>query len=171
MGEPQVACTQPGTDNGSFGFHGAPVPSSRCGVPSLSRSGTRRITAWFYRYTSFNRFLRLHFRCPHHQMSLSLKNRSLIMSPRRQQQPGDRETKAPVKGGSSKNRERHLEDTRHHPLVHPLPHPKHKTLKKAPLPPRHTPHSHPHGEELPDHTNPPSPIKPSKKVTRTGAKP
>jgi hypothetical protein len=24
---------------------------------------------------------------------------------------------------------------------------------------------------LPDHTNPPSPIKPSKKVTRTGAKP
>ncbi|MCX6690016.1 MAG: hypothetical protein NTZ39_10070 [Methanoregula sp.] len=93
------------------------------------------------------------------------------MSPRHAKPKGDSEPEAPVKGGSSKNREQHLEDARHHPLVYPLPHPKHKTIKKPTLPPKHTPHSHPHGDELPAHTNPPSPIKPSKKVTKTGAKP
>ena len=93
------------------------------------------------------------------------------MSPRHSNTKTDDVPEAPVKGGSSKNREQHREDARHHPLVHPLPHPKHKTIKKPPLPPRHTPHSHLHGEELPDHTNPPGPIKPSKKLTQTGAKP
>jgi len=93
------------------------------------------------------------------------------MPPRDPHQPENRETNTPVKGGSSKNRERHLGDNQHHPLDHPLPHPKHKTIKKAALPPKHTPHSHPHGDELPAHTNPPGPIKPSKKTTRTGAKP
>jgi hypothetical protein len=33
---------------------------------------------------------------------------------------------------------------------------------------RHDAHSHPHGDELPAHTNPPSTIKPSKKMTKTG---
>jgi hypothetical protein len=33
---------------------------------------------------------------------------------------------------------------------------------------RHDTHSHPHGDELPAHTNPPGPIKPSKKMTKTG---
>ena len=76
-----------------------------------------------------------------------------------------------LKTGPSKNRERHLEDARHHPSEHPLPHPPHKTLKKPVLPHKHTPHSHPHGDELPPHTNPPGPIKPSKKMTKTGSKP
>ncbi|MGD0080127.1 MAG: hypothetical protein ABSB80_05715 [Methanoregula sp.] len=92
------------------------------------------------------------------------------MSPR-QQPPPEKTRKGVVpKTGPSKDRERQLEDARHHPLDHPLPHPAHKTLKKPPLPPKHTPHSHPHGDELPAHTNPPGPIKPSKKVTRTGSK-
>jgi len=92
------------------------------------------------------------------------------MPPRDPHQPENRGEKSPVKGGSSKNRERHLDDNQHHPSVHPLPHPKKKPIKKAVLPPKHTPHSHLHGDELPDHTNPPGPIKPSKKMTKTGAK-
>ena len=93
------------------------------------------------------------------------------MSPRRAQQPEKSGTTPRLKAGPSKNRERHLEDARHHPSDHPLPHPPHKTIKKPVLPPKHTPHSHPHGDELPPHTNPPGPIKPSKKITKTGARP
>jgi hypothetical protein len=68
------------------------------------------------------------------------------------------------------DRKRHLEDTRHHPEENPLPHTKHKAIPKPSLPPRHTAHTRPHGDDLPAHTNPPGPIKPSKKVTKTGAR-
>jgi hypothetical protein len=68
------------------------------------------------------------------------------------------------------DRDRHLEDAKHHPLDHPLPHPPHKTLKKPALPKKHTPHTRPHEEALGPHTDKPGPIKPAKKVTRTGAK-
>jgi hypothetical protein len=102
---------------------------------------------------------------------LYLTKRLLIMSPRRAQQPEKTGTTPRLKAGPSKNRERHLEDARHHPSDHPLPHPPHKSIKKPVLPPKHTPHSHPHGDELPPHTNPPGPIKPSKKMTKTGSRP
>lgn len=92
------------------------------------------------------------------------------MSPRHASPKANPGTDSPLKTGPSKNRARHLEDARHHPAEHPLPHPPHKTIKKPALPPKHTPHSHPHGDELPAHTNPPGPIKPSKKTTRTGSK-
>jgi len=92
------------------------------------------------------------------------------MSPRRAQQPEKTGTTPRLKAGPSKNRERHLEDARHHPSDHPLPHPPHKSIKKPVLPPKHTPHSHPHGDELPSHTNAPGPIKPSKKMTKTGSR-
>jgi hypothetical protein len=92
------------------------------------------------------------------------------MSPRQASPKKSSEKKSIVKAGPSKDRERHLEDARHHPAENPLPHSKHKTIPKSALPQRHTPHSHPHGEELPAHTNPPGPIKPSKKVTKTGTR-
>ena len=78
--------------------------------------------------------------------------------------------KTVLKAGPSMDRERHLEDARHHPVNNPLPHKEHKAVPKPALPPRHTPHTHPHGDELPAHTNPPGPIKPSKKVSKTGRK-
>jgi hypothetical protein len=92
------------------------------------------------------------------------------MSPRIASPKKKGEKKTAVKAGPSKDRERHLEDARHHPTEKPLPHEKHKTLPKPTLPPRHTTHSHPHGDQLPAHTNPPGPIKPSKKLTKTGAR-
>jgi hypothetical protein len=101
---------------------------------------------------------------------LYLTKRLLFMSPRRAQAPEKSGTTPRLKAGPSKNRERHLEDTRHHPSDHPLPHSPHKTIKKPVLPPKHTPHSHPHGDELPPHTNPPGPIKPSKKMTKSGSR-
>jgi hypothetical protein len=53
-------------------------------------------------------------------------------------------------------------------MANPLPHPPHHPVKKPALAPRHETHTHPHWDELPAHTNPPSPIKPSKKLTKTG---
>jgi hypothetical protein len=90
------------------------------------------------------------------------------MSPR-QASPKKNIVKKTVKAGPSMDRDRHLDDARHHPVENPLPHKKHKAIPKPALPPRHTPHSNPHGDELPAHTNPPGPIKPSKKMTKTGA--
>jgi hypothetical protein len=92
------------------------------------------------------------------------------MSARHSSPPGRDKEKTVVKTGPSKDRERHLEDARHHAMDNPLPHKEHKSIRKPALPPRHTPHTHPHGDELPAHTNPPGPIKPSKKVTKTGAR-
>jgi hypothetical protein len=66
------------------------------------------------------------------------------------------------------DKERHIEEEKHHDLdpIHPG-HIHHPQVRPA-LPPRHDTHTHPHGDELPAHTNPPGPIKPSKKLTRTG---
>jgi hypothetical protein len=50
----------------------------------------------------------------------------------------------------------------------PYPHAAHNPQAKAALPPRHDAHFHPHGDELPPPANPPSTIKPSKKITKTG---
>jgi hypothetical protein len=85
--------------------------------------------------------------------------------------PKEKATKTPaVKAGPSMDRDRHLEDAKHHPLDHPLPHPPHKTLKKPELPKKHTTHTHPHEEALGPHTDKPGPIKPAKRVTQSGAK-
>jgi len=92
------------------------------------------------------------------------------MSPRQSTPKDTSDLNVPVKTGPGQDRDRQLEDARHHPAAHPLPHPEHKPIKKPALPAKHTPHSHPHGDDLPAHTNPPSPIKPAKKITRTGAK-
>ncbi|RPI39838.1 MAG: isochorismatase family protein [Methanoregulaceae archaeon] len=43
-----------------------------------------------------------------------------------------------------------------------------KPQTKPALTPRHDAHTHPHGDELPDHTNPPSTIRPSRKITKIG---
>ncbi|HXX55963.1 MAG TPA: hypothetical protein VEI81_07690 [Methanoregula sp.] len=87
---------------------------------------------------------------------------------------------------SSHDRDRQLEDALHHPEDHSHPHkphypssfmirglspqhthhPQHRPV----LPPRHDTHSHPHGEDLPTHTNKPGPIKPTKRMTRTGTR-
>lgn len=75
-----------------------------------------------------------------------------------------------VKRSSGMDRDRHLEDARHHPVNNPLPHPPHKTIKKPPLPKKHTPHSHAHEEELGPHTGKPGPITPAKRMSRTGTK-
>jgi hypothetical protein len=92
------------------------------------------------------------------------------MSPRHPS-PKEKVTKtAPAKNGPSMDRDRHLEDAKHHPLDHPLPHPPHKPIKKPILPKKHTPHTRPHEEALGPHTDKPGPIKPSKTVTQTGSK-
>ena len=92
------------------------------------------------------------------------------MSPRHPSQKEKAIKADPVKKGPSMDRDRHLEDARHHPLDHPLPHPPHKTLKKPILPRDHTTHTRPHEEALGPHTGKPGPIKPAKQVTRTVAK-
>lgn len=93
-----------------------------------------------------------------------------VMSARHSSSQSKDKVKAAVKAGPSMDRERHLEDAQHHPMDHPLPHPKHKSIPKPTLPPKHTPHVHSHGDELPPHTNKPGPVKPSKKMTKTGKK-
>jgi hypothetical protein len=93
-----------------------------------------------------------------------------------------------VEGGlASQDKDRHEEDGLHHTENHghphaphhPLrseidalnPHPPHQAQHKPTLPPRHDTHSHPHGDELPTHTNKPGPISPAKKMTKGGTKP
>jgi hypothetical protein len=70
---------------------------------------------------------------------------------------------------TSPDEDRHRELDQHHPLDHPHPQPVHHPQKKTDLAPRHDAHSHLHGDELGYHTNPPGPIKPSKKITKTGS--
>jgi hypothetical protein len=70
---------------------------------------------------------------------------------------------------SSQDKERHDEEEHHPPMDHLYPHAAHHPQVKSPLPPpRHDAHSRSHGDELPDHTNAPSTIRPSKKMTKTG---
>lgn len=80
----------------------------------------------------------------------------------RRDSPNHRESRV------SQDKERHDEENQHHPMDHPHPHPAHHPQHKPILTRRHDTHSHPHGDELPDHTNPPGPIKPSKKMTKKG---
>jgi hypothetical protein len=92
------------------------------------------------------------------------------MSPRKPLPKSTVEKAAALKEGPSMDRERHLEDARHHPIDHPLPHPPHKPIKKPVLSEKHTTHTHLHEDDLGYHTNKPSPIRPAPKRTRTGKK-
>ncbi len=76
----------------------------------------------------------------------------------------------PISLRGSKDRVRYLDDHKHHPMEHPVPHPSHHSWPKGRLGPRHTPHSHLHEEALGPHTDQPGPIRFSKIMTKTGAK-
>ena len=90
------------------------------------------------------------------------------MSPRHEPQPHTRNPQPRLGLQTGQDKERNDEEDKHHPMDHPHPHPTHHPQEKAALSPRHDAHSHPHGDELPAHTNPPGPLKPSKKMTKTG---
>lgn len=90
------------------------------------------------------------------------------MSPRHNPDPEPAEHHTGEKKSPDKARQE--EEDMHHPYDHLHPHPEHHPQKKPDLPPRHHPHSHPHAEELGPHTNQPGPIKPEKKITKTGKK-
>ncbi len=92
------------------------------------------------------------------------------MSPRHEPKSDPRDPLSHLGSQPSQDKERHDEEDQHHPMDHPHPHPDHHPQAKPVLPPRHDAHSHLHGDELPAHTNPPSPIKPSKKITKKGTK-
>ena len=77
--------------------------------------------------------------------------------------------------GRSKDRDRHLEDKRHHTATHPVPHPAHHTRVKPTGIPQHAPHTHPPEEKFNldhgTHADRPRPGKLMKKETpskRTG---
>lgn len=90
------------------------------------------------------------------------------MSPRHESRKHDGDPPSRPGSLSGQDRERHNEEEHHHPLDHPYPHADHHPQAKPALAPRHDAHSHPHGDELPEHTNPPSTIRPSKKMMKTG---
>ena len=72
---------------------------------------------------------------------------------------------------TSKDRARYLDTLRHHPMKTPYPHPERRAWRKRSEPgPWHTPHSHPHEEELGPHTNQPGPIRFPLKMTLNGRK-
>jgi hypothetical protein len=90
------------------------------------------------------------------------------MSPRQAPKPHARDPQSHSGPQSGQDKERNNEDNLHHPMDHPQPHLAHHPQAKPALSPRHDAHSHPHGDELPAHTNSPGPMKPSKKMTQTG---
>jgi hypothetical protein len=90
------------------------------------------------------------------------------MSPRHEPKKHISDPQSQSGSEAGQDKERHDEEKEHHPMSHPHPHAAHRPQAKPALPPRHDTHSHPHGDELPDHTNPPSTIRPSKKMTKTG---
>lgn len=92
------------------------------------------------------------------------------MSPRHPNQDGNAKGRATVQSSSGMDRDRHLEDARHHPQNNPLPHPAHKSVRKPVLPRKHTPHTRPHEEALGPHTGKPGPITHGKQLTRTGTR-
>ncbi len=92
------------------------------------------------------------------------------MVPRRTEQPAAGKGTPRAGRGPGQDRRRDIGDASHHPVSRAKVRKSHKPQKKKKLPPRHTTHSHPHGDELGPHVNKPSPIKPEKKITRTGAK-
>jgi len=90
------------------------------------------------------------------------------MSPRHEPKQHLRDPQSHIGAHTGQDKKRNDDETRHHPESHPQPHPAHHPQAKPALTPRHDAHSHLHGDELPAHTNPPGPIKPSKKMTKTG---
>ncbi|MDD1686375.1 hypothetical protein [Methanoregula sp.] len=90
------------------------------------------------------------------------------MSPRHEQKPHSRDPQSHPGSLDGQDKERNEGDAHHHPMDHQQPHLPHHPQVQPTLSPRHDAHSHPHGDELPAHTNPPGPIKPSKKTTKTG---
>ena len=92
----------------------------------------------------------------------------LVMSPRHEPKKTPHDPQSHLGSHAGQDKERNDEGDKHHPLDHPLPHPAHHPQAKPALSPRHDAHSHPHGDELPAHTNSPGPLKPSKKMTKTG---
>ncbi|ACL16280.1 hypothetical protein [Methanosphaerula palustris] len=63
---------------------------------------------------------------------------------------------------------RHIELDQHHPQDHHMPQLPHHPQHMSVLPPQHDTHTKPEADEFPPHTNQPEPIKPEKKITRTG---
>jgi hypothetical protein len=88
------------------------------------------------------------------------------MSPRHEPRPHPRDPQSHLGSHDGQDKERNIEGEHHHPMD--PPHAAHRPQAKPALSPRHDAHSHPHGDELPAHTNPPSTIRPSKKMTKTG---
>jgi len=70
----------------------------------------------------------------------------------------------------SQDMRRKREQNRHHPYDHRHPHPTHHPWKLPEMSELHTPHCHPHEEELGPHTNQPGPIRFKKGRTQTGRK-
>jgi hypothetical protein len=68
------------------------------------------------------------------------------MAPRREPRPTPHNHQSHTGSYISPDKDRHREEDKHHPLDHPHPHPEHHPQKKAPLPPRHNPHT-----PAPDH--------------------
>lgn len=98
----------------------------------------------------------------------SNKPRVKTMSPRRKPDPHFYDPNKHPGSELSQDKERNDEMNEHHPMDHPHPHPDHHPQMQPDLPPRHHTHTHLHGDDLGPHTNPPGPIKPSKKMTKKG---
>jgi len=92
----------------------------------------------------------------------------IILSPRHEPKKHPGAPQLHLGSQTGQDKERHNEEEHHHPMDHPYPHAAHHPQAKPARTPRHDAHTHPHGDELPDHTNPPSTIRPSKKMTKTG---
>ncbi|MDD1712102.1 MAG: hypothetical protein LUQ69_02920 [Methanoregulaceae archaeon] len=97
------------------------------------------------------------------------------MAPRQPTKPVRTNTSPEPTHGPSQDRERHLEDARHHPQDNPLPHPPHQPHKAPALPPRHHPHTRPPEEALNidhgTHQDRPRPGKIAKKGDKKSSRP
>jgi hypothetical protein len=90
------------------------------------------------------------------------------MSPRHEPKPHLRDPQKHLSSHDGQDKERNIEGEKHHPMSQPNPHADHHPQVKPVLASSHDAHSHLHGNELGAHTNPPSTIRPSKKMTKTG---
>ena len=89
------------------------------------------------------------------------------MAPRREPHPTPHDHQSHTGSQSSLDKDRHQEEDRHHPLDHIHPHPEHHPQKKAPLPPRHNPHTPPPVQVLDaDHGNHQDRPRPAKSYRR-----
>ncbi len=91
------------------------------------------------------------------------------MSPRHSRL--ERQVKIPVHGKQAgPDRWRQIETIHHHQMTILRPDRPHVSQRKATLPPKHTPHCHPHEEARGPHTGRPGPIRITKKISRSGIK-